>query len=163
MGFNRQSRSTPTLLLAGVLSLAAGLAWNPFFPINKNLWTSSYVLFAAGWSLLLLAAAHWLFDSRRLHETPIGRALTLPWLVFGSNAIFAYILSNLIVETALAIHLTNPADPTHPLTAWSWPYAHLFAAHGSTNNTSLAFALTFTALCWLPNLVLWRRRIFLRL
>ena len=91
------------LVLAGAASVAAGLAWNPWFPINKNLWTSSYVLYAAGWSLLLLALCTWLVDIRRMNQRPAGRAVLWPWLVFGSNAITAFVLSNFIVEAMLWI------------------------------------------------------------
>ena len=59
-----------------VLSLAAGSLWNFWFPINKNLWTSSYVFFAAGLALLLLAACYWLIDIRHFNDTKAGKWLT---------------------------------------------------------------------------------------
>ncbi len=97
------TRCLTGLLLFGAASLAAGLLWNLTFPINKNLWTSSYVLYSAGWSLLTLAFCYWLIDMRRLNQTPAGRAVLWPWLVFGSNAITAFVISNLIVEIMLWI------------------------------------------------------------
>jgi predicted acyltransferase len=156
------------LFLAGIASLTAGLAWSPWFPINKNLWTSSYVLFAAGWSLVLLALCTWLVDVRRMNERPAGRAVLWPWLVFGSNAITAFVLSNFLVETMLWIKVpaggvVNPDAPAGPISAWLWVYQHGFAHGQSTEVTSLAFALAFTALCFVPNWMLWRRKIFLRI
>ena len=156
------------LLLAGLTCLTAGLLWDRSFPINKNLWTSSYVLYSAGWSLLLLALCYWLIDIRRLNAKPIGKALLWPWLVFGSNAITAYVISNFLVEVALWIKvpsspMRDPDTPSAPITAWLWTYRHLFAIHDSTNVTSLAFALGFTALCFLPNWLLWRKKIFLKI
>lgn len=159
----RQHERLQALAAGGLLCIAAGLLWNPWFPINKNLWTSSYVLFAGGLSLVLLSLCYWLFEVRRMHETSLGRVLTRPWLIFGSNAIAAFVISNFIVEVLLAIHLSNTVDPSRPLTAWAWPYRHLFAIHGSTKITSLAFALAYTAFCFLPSWLLWRRKIFLRL
>jgi predicted acyltransferase len=161
------TRCLSSLLLAGSLSLAAGLLWSPWFPINKNLWTSSYVLFAAGLSLLLLALFYWLIDIRHLNAKPAGKAFLWPWLVFGSNAITAYVFSNFIVELMLWIKvpgsvLRDPDTPTAPITAWLWIYRHLFAFHDSTEVTSLAFALFFTAVCFLPNWLLWRKKIFLK-
>ncbi|HEY4380294.1 MAG TPA: hypothetical protein VGN01_08105 [Acidobacteriaceae bacterium] len=152
---------------SGTLSLTAGLLWNHWFPINKNLWTSSYVLFSAGLSLLLLALCYWLIDMRRLNDRPVGRALLWPWLVFGSNAITAFVISNFLVELAIWIKvpagaLVNPANPAAPISAWLWIYRHLFARYDSTNVTSVAFAIAFTALCFLPNWVLWRKKIFLK-
>jgi predicted acyltransferase len=153
---------------ASVLLCMMGVLWNDTFPINKNLWTSSYVLYSVGWSLFLLALCNWLIDTRHLNEKPVGKALLFPWLVFGSNAIAAYVLSNLFVEIALWIKvpagaLVNPADPTQRISAWLWTYRHIFARHDSTNVTSVAFALAFTALCFLPNWLLWRRKIFLKI
>jgi predicted acyltransferase len=155
------------LSAVGLLFCVAGVLWNPFFPINKNLWTSSYVLFSAGLSLLLLALFYWLIDICHLNQKPAGKALLWPWLVFGSNAITAFVLSNFLVELALWIKvpagaLVNPADPAQRISAWLWTYRHLFARHDSTNITSVAFALAFTALCFLPNWLLWRKKIFLK-
>jgi predicted acyltransferase len=156
------------LVGSGLLSLTLGLIWSPFFPINKNLWTSSYVLFAAGLSLLLLALFYWLIDIRRLNENRTGKWLLWPWLVFGSNAITAYVLSDLIVETAAAIKIpvaaqSGAAAVAKPVTVWLWTYQHVFARHGSTNVTSLAFALAFVAVCFVPNWLLWHRKIFLKI
>jgi predicted acyltransferase len=155
------------LALAGLISLTAGLLWSHWFPLNKNLWTSSYVLYSAGWSLLLLALCYWLIDIRRMNDRPAGKWLLRPWLIFGSNAITAFVISNFLVELAIWIKVpagawVNPADPSHKISAWLWPYLHIFARNGSTNVTSLAFALAFTALCFLPNLFLWRKKIFLK-
>ena len=152
------------LLLAGILSLAAGSLWNLSLPINKNLWTSSYVLFSAGWALLLLALFYWLIDIRHFSETKVGKRFTFPWLVFGSNAITVFCISVFLVETLIWIKLPFELGPNgQPATAWFWIYHHLFAFNGSTNNTSLAFALTFVAVCFIPNLLLWRKRIFLKI
>jgi predicted acyltransferase len=159
-----QSQCAIGLFLAGLLSLGAGLLWNLSFPINKNLWTSSYVLFSAGWALLLLALFYWLIDIRHFNETKAGKWLTFPWLVFGSNAIVAFCVSEFLVENLIWIKLPFELGPNgQPVTAWFWIYHHLFAFNGSTKNTSLAFALAFVAVCFLPNLLLYRKRIFLKI
>jgi predicted acyltransferase len=151
------------LFLAGFVSLAAGLLWNLWFPINKNLWTSSYVLFAAGCSLLGLAICYWLVDVRHFNETKAGKWLTWPWLVFGSNAIVAFFVSDFIVETMIWIKVPDSFASGKPVTAWYWVYYHIFARNYSNDMTSLAFALAFVALCFLPNLLLWRKRIFIKI
>jgi predicted acyltransferase len=148
------------LIFFGILSLAAGLLWNLWFPINKNLWTSSYVLFSAGWALLLLALCYWLIDIRHLNETKVGKWLTFPWLVFGSNAIVAFCVSDFIVINMIWLKVP---DNGKTITAWFWIYHHLFAFNGSTNVTSLAFALAFVAVCFIPNWLLWRKRIFVKI
>jgi predicted acyltransferase len=79
-------------LLAGAITgLVLGNIWNVWFPINKKLWTSSYVLFAAGCTLLLLAICFYAVEIRQW-----TRGWTYPWLVFGSNAISAYVFSELL-------------------------------------------------------------------
>jgi predicted acyltransferase len=152
------------LLLSGVLCLATGSLWNLWFPINKNLWTSSYVLFSTGWALLALAALYWLIDIRHFSDTRAGKWLTFPWLVFGSNAIVAFCISVFLVENMLWIKIPYELGPNgRPITAWFWIYHHLFAFNGSTRNTSLAFALVFVAICFIPNWLLWRKRKFIKI
>jgi predicted acyltransferase len=162
------TRTTMVLIAAALLLFLGGILWNPYFPVNKNLWTSSYVLYSAGWSLVLLASCYWFIDVRRLNEHRAGKWLIWPWLVFGSNAITAFVLSNFIVETMIWIRvpagaLVYPMAPGVKISAWLWSYRHLFARHHSTSLTSLAFALTFTAICFIPNWILWRKKIFLKI
>jgi predicted acyltransferase len=158
-----QSQCAMGLLLAGLVGLASGLLWNMWFAINKNLWTSSYVLFAAGCALLGLAACYWLMDIRRLHETAWGARLVWPWLVFGSNAIVAYATSVVLVKTLLYFKTSEIGANGKPLTLWGWIYAHCFARGHSTELTSLIFGLCFVAVCFIPNWILWRRRIFVKI
>lgn len=73
------------LSVAGLASLLAALAWNAVFPINKPLWTSSYVLFAGGWSMLLLAAFYWVIDMRGF------ASWSFPFVVIGLNPITIYV------------------------------------------------------------------------
>ena len=73
------------MLALGVAGLVVGEVWNPWFPINKKLWTSSYVLFAAGFALVCLALCYWLLDVRVARTVDCCRQM-----VFGTNAIFAY-------------------------------------------------------------------------
>ncbi len=78
------------LLAAGCLGLGAALIWDLVFPINKLLWTSSYVLLAGGWSLLLLAVFYWIIDVRG------WRSWSFPFVVVGMNAIAIYLLSGMV-------------------------------------------------------------------
>jgi predicted acyltransferase len=155
-----KSRCALGLFLAGVASLTAGLVWNLSFPMNKNLWTSSFALFANGVAPVGLAACYWLIDVLGLHETTAGKWLTWPWLVFGSNAIVAYAASELIVELMVWIKFE---DGERAVTTWSWLYHHLLARSRSTDLTSVLFALAFVATCFLLNWLLWRKRIFVRI
>lgn len=83
----RTTATTLGLLLMGGLALALGGLWSTVFPINKNLWTSSFVLWSAGWSLIALAVFHQLVDVLRLMK------LAFPFTVIGMNAITVYLLA----------------------------------------------------------------------
>ena len=149
------------LALGGIAAVLAGELWSPWFPINKNLWTSSYVLLSAGWAALALAALSLLVDRRPEPWPRWLRISTWPWFVFGSNAIAAYVVSVIIVKTCLFIKITGPDGLKRTL--WLLYYKTVFARTASTNWTSLAFAISIVILCFLPNLFLWRRRIFLKI
>jgi len=84
------SRKTLGLVLAGVACLTVGYVWGLVFPIIKILWTSSYVLYAGGWSLLLLALFYWVIDVLGF------RAWAYFFVVIGTNAITIYFLQNLV-------------------------------------------------------------------
>jgi predicted acyltransferase len=149
------------LVAWGVAGIVAGEVWSRWFPINKNLWTSSYVLLAAGLAAVVLAACSWLTDDRSQPWPRWLRAITWPWLVFGSNAIAAFTISVVIVKTMLYLHATG-ADGVRR-TWWYFAYWDVFARAGSNEWTSLAFAVSFVAVCFLPVWWLWRKKIFLKL
>lgn len=144
------------MLIFGVVGLAAGKFFNIWFPINKKLWTSSYVLFTAGFALVVLALCYWLLDVRKLR----GR-WTMPALVFGMNAIAAYTLSEMLAA-GLDSWILN-ASAGGETSMQELIYRRLFAFSGiSTPNTSLAYAIAFVLVCWLAMLILWRKKIFLK-
>ena len=155
-------RTFAGLVVAAVVCLTIGFLWNHSFPVNKKLWTSSYVFAAAGFSLVGLSFCYGLIDLLRLERKSAAvRAFLWPWLVFGSNAITAYAVSELLVEIAGNIHLYDKTT-SRMTNLWGWTYDNIFARGHSTDNTSLAMALAYVALCFLPNLFLWRKRIFLK-
>lgn len=140
------------LLAAAIILLLAGYVWGLSFPINKKLWTSSYVLFAAGWSLFGLTVMWFLIEVRKLP----ARWFT-PAFVFGMNAIFAYVLSELLAGAVSSILITPH------LSLQQWIYAHIFQSIGTPAFGSLLYSLAFVFVCWLPTLALYRRKIFLKL
>lgn len=139
------------LFAAAVACILLGYLWNPWFPINKKLWTSSYVLFAAGCSLLIWALCSWLIDIKGWK-----RGWTGFWLVFGTNAIFAYVLSELIGILVWRVHVGRTS-----LEIWSYDHIHAFVA--SPGGASLIYAVLFVLVCWVLTLPLYRKKIFLKL
>lgn len=139
-----------------LLLVPAGLVWALLFPINKSLWTSSYVLFTAGLGLLLLAALIWLLDVRNL------KRWSFPLIVFGMNALFVYVLSSLWVKTL--VYLIRIGDTEgRAVTGYSWLYNRLFVPALGDDIGSLLFALAHIAFYWLLLLILYRRNIFIKL
>jgi predicted acyltransferase len=160
-GSSALRRMQLTLAIAGILGVLAGELWSPWFPINKNLWTSSYVLLSAGWAALALALISLLIDRRPEPWPRWLRLSTWPWFVFGSNAIAAFTVSVILVKTCLYVKLTGPDAIKRTL--WLLYYQNIFARHGSNNWTSLAFAISIVAICFLPNWWLWHKKRFLKI
>ena len=141
------------LLLWGGAATIAGLALDPWFPINKNLWTSSYVLFTAGLALLLSAAAYYLVDIRKTD------GWARPFSVFGTNAIFAYFGSSLMAKILIVSRWQEGGET---VSLQQWLYRRLFDSWLPDYAASLAWALMFVVVWWGLTALLYRRRIFLK-
>ena len=142
------------MLLAGVVLIAAGQLWNLWFPINKKLWTSSFVLFTAGCALLCLALCYWIADVKLYRG-----AWTKPFVVFGSNAIAAYILADLLAGLLLNLRIN---DGGHAIGAQEYIYRMAFGSIAPRELGSLLYSIAFVILCWLPIYWMYRKRIFLK-
>ena len=143
------------IAIAGASCVVLGWLWNFTFPINKKLWTSSFVLFAVGLGLLLMALLIWMFDGRS-GERWKRSALLTPLLVFGTNAITAYVFSELLAGGIANVHV-HPGMNVH-----QWAYLAILRAVPYPSFASLLYSLAFVAVCWLPAYVLYRRRIFIK-
>lgn len=142
------------MFVAGVACVVAGWAWNFWFPVNKALWTSSYVLLTAGFALQMLALCYWLIDIEGY------RAWAKPFLVFGSNALAVYFLAEASVRVVDALAFkTADGGETNLL---ALVYESVFARIASPLNASLMFAVC-TVLFWLGVMwILYRRRVFIK-
>ena len=154
----RSKRSVPAkaggLAGASILSLALGYLWSLEFPLNKNMWTSSFVLVAAGYSLALFAFTYWAIEQRGWRT-----GWTWPWLVFGSNAIAAYMFSELLPSALWSIRFHAAG---HPTDAMSWAFLHTFEHIPNRGWAAFAYSVTFTAICFVPVWILYRKKIFLK-
>ena len=144
------------LLIYGIVGIIAGFIWGFLFPINKPLWTSSYVLYAAGWALIILALLIWIIDLKGYTKW------TSFFVVFGMNPLFIFALSGLTAKSiARFIHITE-ADGT-VVNGYTWLYQHVFVPLSSDPKvSSLLFALTHVVVLWLIGLVLYKRKIFIK-
>lgn len=140
--------------IAGVCGIALGLLWNHWFPINKNLWTSSFVLLAAGCSATSLAICYWAIEIKQWR-----RGWTYPWLVFGSNAISAYVLSEFLSATLSSIHVHNG---TGILNLQQYLFRNVFAPGHGLAVASLLYSICFVVVCFVPMAVLYHKKIFIK-
>ena len=135
-----------SLLIAGAVAIAAGLAWSLWQPLNKNLWTSSYVLWTGGLACWILALFHSLIDVRGW--PPLGRA-------FGVNAIAAYAGSAFMLYALVAFGWFDPLYQ-HAFAGWMTPRFGGYVP-------SLAYAVCFVAVWWVVVRVLDARKIYFKI
>lgn len=135
------------LFTAGVFTLLAGSVWDWQFPINKKLWTSSFVLYTSGWALVILAVSLWLIDFQGYKNNAVARF----GVIFGSNAIAVYVMGD-IFETI-----------------YKYTHIHDFVYHGLSDmgmaevNASLCWSLISVSSCFLVAFLLYRKKIFFKL
>lgn len=138
------------LLCLGGIAMALGLGWHQWFPINKNLWTSSYVMFTSGMAMLCFAVCYGLI------EVCGWRRWAQPAIVYGMNALAIFVLSGLVARLTMIMPVEN-----RPLKVWL--YERVFAALAGPINGSLAFAVA-NVMVWLAvALWLYHRRVFIKL
>jgi len=145
------------LLLAGGAAIGLGLVWNLWFPINKALWTSSYVLYSGGMCMLLLTTLYWLCDVRG-HRGP----WTTPFLIYGVNAFSVFFLSE--AGDRLLDRLKTVGADGEKVSLREWLYHTYFTPHfASPYHASLAWALAYLLLWTVLLAILYRRRIIIKL
>ena len=141
-----RSATSVHLALAGGALVVAGLVWDAFFPINKPLWTSSYVAYTTGWALVTLAALYWLVEIGRFHRW------TRPLVIYGMNAITVFVASGLVARTLILWRVPAEEGSGSTTSLYNLVYEAGFASWAGPLNGSLAFAGA-TVLFWLG--VLW--------
>ncbi|MBK9164908.1 MAG: DUF5009 domain-containing protein [Acidobacteria bacterium] len=143
------------LFFFGTLLLAVGWAWSLVFPLNKSLWTSSYVVYTSGLALLTLGFCYFLIDIKGY------KRWAKPFVIFGVNALALFVFSGIMARILGIIRVAGPEGKE--ITLQQWIYQNLFLSWAEPVNASLAYALTFI-LFWLFLMwLLYRRRIFIKL
>jgi predicted acyltransferase len=142
------------LFVAGAIGIMAGQMWSWSFPINKNIWTSSYVVFTAGVASVSLATIMWIVDVKRIGWW------TRPWVIYGMNPILAYVGSQLMARMIYSVLSVTYDGKRVPLQTAIYQTA--FASWLEPRNASLAFALAVVLLWYGIVYVLYRKQIFLK-
>ncbi len=157
MLFENRSRISLVRLLVpiGLGLLFLGFLWNFVFPINKPIWTSSYVVFTSGINCVLLALCIWLIDIKGL------KSISAPFVVYGVNPLLAFVLSGVLVKISFLITMAHDSEGK-PIFLYQWLYERLFVPPLGNYNGSLAFAISFIALCWLLLYLAYKKRWFLK-
>ncbi len=149
---------------AGMLAVAfplvaLGYLWAEVFPLNKNLWTSSYVLYTTGWALGLFGFCYWLVDLRG------RRGWTKPFVAYGMNAIVIYAGGSFLSLLTLAVKWTGPDGA--PVTLKTWLYERLFAswipALTNAQVASAAYGVAWVVLMGVVAWVLYKKKIFVKI
>jgi predicted acyltransferase len=156
----RTQKSIPAktlgLAAAAAASLVLGYLWSFEFPLNKNMWTSSFVLVAGGYSLALLALVFWAVEQKGRRK-----GWTWVWLVFGSNAIAAYLFSELSQSTLQNIQVSGESGARTTLA--SWIAMHTVAHIPNSGWAAFGYSVSFTMFCFIPVWILYRKKIFLKI
>ncbi len=137
------------LMIAGAALIAIALAWNSVFPINKKLWTSSFVLLTSGLDLLILPVLIFLI------EIKASVRWTNFFVVFGRNPLFIYLLSEILLTTLFIVSVGNTS-------LQEWIYVNLFESWATPINASLLFAIAFMLACWGVGYLLDRKKIYIK-
>lgn len=143
------------LIVVGASGIIMGLIWNNFFPINKPIWTSSYVLYTVGIASILLAVFVWLIDMKGFKKW------AQPLLVYGMNPLFIYVLSGLWAKTI--IYLIHVAPGGVEMNGYTWLYQKIFVPIGGDMFGSFLFAIFHGVLFWFIGWLLYRRKIFIKI
>ncbi len=139
------------LSFVGVLLIGAGLLWGEYFPINKPIWTSSYVLYAGGIGMVILALLFIIVDIWNL------RGWTGFFNTFGTNALFTYVLAGMLTKTLLVIKVGE-------VSLYNWIFTHVCSPLFQEQKlASLLFPIMLVIVIWSLGYILYRKKIIIRL
>lgn len=150
---DNKPKASLKILLFGVIILAAGYIWSAFFPIIKDLWTSSYCLVAGGYSMIVFSLVYYLVDVKRY------RYATPPLVAYGVNCISVYFVSHIVASTLYVIKVGEAAEK---ISLHAWINTHWFQTWLSPHNASLVFALLVVFFWFIPLWVMYKKNIFIK-
>lgn len=143
------------MFFAGSAALAVGWTWSLVFPLNKSLWTSSYVVYTTGLALLTLASCYWLIDIKGIKKW------AWPFVVFGVNALALFAFSGIMARLLGMIRVTGP-EAGKDITLQQWIFNNLFLSWASIINASLAYAICFILLWLFLMWLLYHKKIYIK-
>lgn len=148
--FNRVSG----MFFFGVVLLALGQIWHSYFPMNKALWTSSYVLATTGLALLILSSCYWLIDIKGYEKW------AWPFKVFGSNALALFVFTGIFARMISAFRVTGADGQL--ISIQKWTMQNIYLQIFNPIDASLAFAISFILLWLFLMWLLYRKLIYVK-
>ena len=143
------------MLITGNVLFLIGSIWHHWMPINKQIWTSSYVVLMSGLALIVLGTLYYLIDVRKIQW------FTKPFVVYGANAITVFVLSGIVGRLLYLIKFSTASGKS--ITLKTVIYKNLFTSWLSPYNASLAYAISFIALSYLAMWILYKKKIFIKI
>lgn len=138
----------------GIVLTTIGWCWHFFFPINKSLWTSSYVVYTSGVALCFLGFCYWLIDIKGYKKW------TKPFVIFGVNALALFVFSGVLSRLLGIIKVSNAEGKQVSLQGWI--FENLFLSVAEPINASLMFAISYIFLWLFLMWLLYRKRIYIK-
>ncbi len=144
------------LFISGNFLIFVASVWSWVLPINKNIWTSSYTVMMAGLALICLGFSYYFIDVRGGSKKWLQ-----PSLVYGTNAITVFVLSGIFAKLLFLITFT--VSDGSKISLKGWIYQNLYTSWLSDINASLAFAISFIVVMYLLMLILYKKKIFIKI
>lgn len=145
-----------SLLGYGVILIIVGWIWGYVFPINKSLWTSTFVIYTGGLAMVFLALLLWVIDYKEVSKW------SRPFIHFGTNPLFIYMFSIIYVLTIInLVKITN--NKGELVSGYSYLFNEVFVPIAGNMNGSLLFAVSHIILFWLMTYILYRKKIFIKI
>jgi predicted acyltransferase len=144
------------LLLIGALTLFVGFIWSFIFPINKPLWSSTYVLYTGGLAMAFLAFLLWIIDAHHYKKW------AMPFIHFGTNPLAIYMFSGLYVSSIIYF-IEIPTNTGEILSGYGFLFQKVFVPIAGNMNGSLLFAITHIIFFWFITYVLYKNKIFIKI
>jgi predicted acyltransferase len=141
------------LFCCATLAIIAGLIWDKFFPINKALWTSSFVLYTSGLATAGLTLSYWLIDVQQ------RKKYITPFVAYGANAITAYVAADVVLAVLDWFH---PTLHGQKVGLQQYLYETCFVPFFSPYNASVAGAITYVIILMIPMIILYKKKIFIK-
>lgn len=145
---------TVYMLIAGNILYFMGSIWHHWFPVNKMIWTSSYVLLTGGLAMITLGLSYFFIDVK---EWKWG---TKPFIVYGANAITVYVLAGMVARMGNLIKWESAAGV---ISLKQWVYQYVFMTWLSPINASLAYAIFYVVLMFFCMWLMYRKKIFIKI